>query len=1183
MAMKFSTKAALLIIIIFNPILVLESKISISEPGLLNSSSINDYNSDSVIKRGLPKVSPSSYTPVTSLSLIGDDFDLRDKLSVSHEFTLNLDSTNGRTNSFNLTVPSTYSNFSLHYNMKINTTKDDYPVRLEHNDEDHVMGYFVWAFAQAFEVTWDYAVFSGADIYLTGPGPSSGIDELAIYLVKASGPTGPPNMADIRSNELNGPYNVSHPLPGGFSYFDFEDVVIESGKYFVVANMTVIDEETSFHGFNWIGYRGSSNSDTYQNSPNGWELVPGPSQDCSLIVELMESDVNGDPISFTNPTTINLMDNGNPVLTRIQQISTIGNHTLTADSSHSYEITFNNSYIFSKDYLATSELDCYNSTFGDFSIFWKLNWDVTNVNCQPYSNLIREHILKTPEDWDALNHTLLVNSSVTFDSEKVTRGYGLDLSPLDYGSGFYESSFEFSTYSPNYLYDYTLTNGTQETVIFDLGYWVANGSHAFGYSGSNITSEIFIKDLALSDIGTGELNSTVFANDANIIPLKPSVYSNLTYIDNSSYSQLISNQTVLGKYDFSTSFDPSVYETDKPGYWTMSYLWNNGTEFGFFTKRISVHIATESNFEWETSPGSGLWSSDNLTPITRLNSESIEVRAQYFSRTEPYFSGEGVPIALANVTLNTSWDLTDSFSFSDPYYIYSIPVYAPAGENNVIVSAGGDFLSPYSINIPLIVYSEFAISFNQIDYSTNYSNSIVIDFLLSDELNLGVAIIPDTVNISINGLSILQSQFDVSQSIVNNTLLTFDPTDLGFGVGTHELNVTVSKDYYTTSTSDEYLSEQVMFQITEIYSTINLISAESKVYYNNQTTLSFEYYDTNHSVVIPDASFTIYFDIEEVDIVTQFYDSDSNSYQVVLRVFEPSVLTMNVFLNISKQGYRTINTFLLATINIDPSEYIPTNPNPSLPIALIVSLTAVVGTALAVGSYFIIRNKSKQKTTIKQAELDRARSIFQSVFMIKKVLIVHQSTSLPVFELDLEADSALDSTLISGVLGAISSIGHEISGAPTGIKRIEYYNFEVTRAFSGTHTVYLFSDSVVNMDIINGLSNIANWFDITFGHQTSKWDGSMTLFHEFRETIREKIVDELYLWLLYTVKLTAEELDLDIKLSREEKRIIGFLKIYEKPSIVLLLDKLDDFSDESIILGLINLKQKGMIVTQNSD
>ncbi|MCK4896092.1 MAG: hypothetical protein KAS47_04740, partial [Candidatus Heimdallarchaeota archaeon] len=287
----------------------------------LTSTNINDAfvkdnleqtNPVNQISNLLEDLSSYPYTPVTNLSGSGNNFDVDDILTVYDDFSLNLTYNNitgyFEDNFTNVDITSAYDYSLLNYNMtQVLAKLDYYPIETEENGFTE-LNETIPAIAQSFEVKWDYATFFGADLYFADDGSALGTD-LEIFVVKANESSGAPNMSYIYSNELNGPYNSSNRIPNVFQYYDFENVVLEKGKYFVVAILA------DPPGANPKHFRWHSNSvqpyvsDTYyQNIGQTWDLQA--SIDHTLIVEMLPSNQTGSAMEFQDLNTITMKDNG---------------------------------------------------------------------------------------------------------------------------------------------------------------------------------------------------------------------------------------------------------------------------------------------------------------------------------------------------------------------------------------------------------------------------------------------------------------------------------------------------------------------------------------------------------------------------------------------------------------------------------------------------------------------------------------------------------------------------------------------------------------------------------------------------------------------------------------------------------------------------------------------------------
>ncbi|MCG3220746.1 MAG: hypothetical protein H7641_05140, partial [Candidatus Heimdallarchaeota archaeon] len=116
-----------------------------------------------------------------------------------------------------------------------------------------------------------------------------------------------------------------------------------------------------------------------------------------------------------------------------------------------------------------------------------------------------------------------------------------------------------------------------------------------------------------------------------------------------------------------------------------------------------------------------------------------------------------------------------------------------------------------------------------------------------------------------------------------------------------------------------------------------------------------------------------------------------------------------------------------------------------------------------------------------------------------------------------------------------------------------------------------------------GVSNIAQWFDLIFGYDSAQWDGSMDIFNEYKASIEEKISEELYLWLMYPMSVSENAIEESESLAIIEQEIISFISKEGKTSMVFILDKLDNFEDEDLIEAIFRLTDSNLVITNNSD
>jgi len=211
------------------------------------------------------------------------------------------------------------------------------------------------------------------------------------------------------------------------------------------------------------------------------------------------------------------------------------------------------------------------------------------------------------------------------------------------------------------------------------------------------------------------------------------------------------------------------------------------------------------------------------------------------------------------------------------------------------------------------------------------------------------------------------------------------------------------------------------------------------------------------------------------------------------------------------------------------------------------------------------------------------RAIYQTVFMIHKVLIVHHETSLPVYERDIEFSGQYDSAMISGILQAISSIGQEMIGRPTGFKKLMFHGFVVTGAYFEGFSIYVFSETELVKEIELGMQDLIKWFSITFSSQKDNWDGSLDVFKISKSIIKSKMSQNLYLWLLYPLQSSKNQ-NLDISsLSGTSNDILECVKLGKKCTTARIIDYFRNRNEDEILFEIFNLAINGFIEISNDD
>ena len=1038
----------------------------------LNSESIVSatvQDSDSSVLNSLPKpVEPllKLYEPVTSNSGTGSNFTVHDHLNVEHSFSL--DFTYSAIDKkfvadYTIDTISGYSDEFLNYGItSIEAKQDNYTIE-ELADDDQVLIGSVLAIAQGFEVLWVNAEFYGAYLYLDTDSyiGNLGLNELDLFLVKADEATGKPNMSNIISSSLTNSYSASNPLPAvdALAYYDFIDTNLDQGEYFIVANLTVPDA-ASQRQFVWNGHLESSDSGGptyYMDELSIWgsEIA----MDHTLIIDMLPSDGLGVARIFTNLDEINLEDNSNPVTSFTQSISSTGLHQLASDTS--IVVNFTNQYTFYQEILVSSLYDAFNSTYDSSSIYWNFTWNIESVDYSPYSNLNRSQLLFVPTDWHntpSAQYNLTPIASISYTSE----GYELFL-----GDNPDVNNITLQTISHNYVENLALTDGTNPTEKFTLGYWTNDGIDAFGHEGDSVEISVSIKNLESS----GELNFTLFDPDGKILPIKSSLPSDLTYTDTSVYSYDGITSTGPGEFTSSIVLDPSVYGSDQVGYWTAYIFWENGSEIGIFSKRISVQSSITFNATWEVLPSSDMWTDDDSQIILRKNGDPINVKASYFSNSEPFFSEFGTPIENASIGYLTSWGLEGYLDEFPTEFSGAIPIYTTAGLRTVTITLNDSWSIQEMVNIPVQIFNEFSINPVELTVESNDSQEVILAFSMINETDpLKGTILPDTITVEINSNPVSSSFYTISdQSGI--VYVTVNLASYGITSGNANISLTITKEDFKSSYNDDMVV-------------------------------------INYSIVIT---------------------ADSQS------------------------------------------------PLPPFAIIAIAAAVIVVIAVIAI-SATVVSSRKKPEEIMDIHDKSKVVGLLESVLALKKVLILHSETSLPVFEMDIGPSSGVESTLVSGFLAALTQMGRTISGSEAGeIRKLQYRNFVVSSAKSETYTIYLFSTDDIIKEIQAKLFDIIMWFDYSFQIKDSIWDGRIEMFQEKRSLIQDKLADSLYVWLYFPLKFNQTKSKELKKLDKNDLRIALFMKKKEEGRVSEIITKFQDSPIEEILTSVFQLLNKGFL------
>ena len=211
------------------------------------------------------------------------------------------------------------------------------------------------------------------------------------------------------------------------------------------------------------------------------------------------------------------------------------------------------------------------------------------------------------------------------------------------------------------------------------------------------------------------------------------------------------------------------------------------------------------------------------------------------------------------------------------------------------------------------------------------------------------------------------------------------------------------------------------------------------------------------------------------------------------------------------------------------------------------------------------------------------RSIYQSVFMIQKILIVHQETSLPVFEKNIVNSFSYESSIITSILQAISTIGQEILGCPTTFKKLQYHGFVITSSYFNGYTIYVFSETELVRELEKGMSQLIKWFGNIFSSGYERWDGCMDDFNINKDIIESKVVQFLFLWLLYPFQINRSQKTKNRDLTDLGKILIDCISKKEKCTLAFILNEHNQYDEETILYEIFNFVNKKYIMVSNGD
>jgi hypothetical protein len=1010
------------------------------------------------------------YTPVTNLSGSGNNVNVEDILTVYDDFSLNL-TYNSLTGYFednftNVDIASAYDSSLLNYNMtQVLAKQDFYPIELEEDGDDHLDD-TKHAIAQSFNVPWEYAMFYGAELHLSTDGSQTGINDFDLIIVKADEISGQPNMSQIYSSSVDGPYNTTNQIISGFLYYDFTDIILDQGKYYVIATFTDITSIGPkfyfWHSNSVPPYLGDS---YYMDNLLTWNYLP--SVDFTLNVELLPSNQTGSAMEFKDLNRITLKDNDIDVLDIDSQITSIGLHNLTSDTS--LEITFNNSYSFINSITADSYFAAFNSTAGDYSIYWNLTWDVSSVDPSTFSIYERMIHVATISDWND-SPICYYNDTDTFPTILSSDTY---LCYLD--SNVSAGYFRLETSSPNFIQSLELSNEEEPTNLFSLGHWTTDGINATGYEGSTIYSTITLIENTIS----GTLNFTLFNPDGEIIALKTSLPINLTYTDLSPYTLLDFTPDGPGLYSSEITLDPSVYGSDPEGIWTAFVYWNNGTEIGIYSQPIYVQASTYFNVEWEEIPDNSNWVSNVTQTIVRQNGDELFINSSYYKLSEPFFTSYGEIIENTTIEYQTSWGDNGNLTSNNDFHSITFDDNITARSYTIELTTTSILLENHHVILNLEIFNIFSVEPIETSIESNSTEDLIISFRLINETDAD------------------RNPMEVSESELSIVI---------------QGAIVAQEDYYVN-----YEDE------------INYVTISSQAIRFNE--------------------FDLVLDISK----SHFKSSYSN---------EKLETTFDVVIN---------------QVTAPPTTPPPTTPPSEFPPYLIgviigvsIVLIAIISIVAVVGNK---RGKGKGDI-VDVSEGSNLVALFENILSLRKLLFIHNETSLPVFEYDIEYKKTVDTSLITGFLSVVASMGKQIGGMGTGgIKKLEYRNFVVNTASAEQYSVFMFSSEEISSELTSRLFDLIMWFEYSFSIE-GVWDGKMDPYVEKKNLIQDKIAETLYIWLFFPLQLNDKKKKDIKKLKDINVKITNYIVKSESVSVSSIITEFQNVELDDILNTVFTLVNK---------
>ncbi|MCK5141846.1 MAG: hypothetical protein KAQ70_06600, partial [Candidatus Heimdallarchaeota archaeon] len=316
-----------------------------------------------------------------------------------------------------------------------------------------------------------------------------------------------------------------------------------------------------------------------------------------------------------------------------------------------------------------------------------------------------------------------------------------------------------------------------------------------------------------------------------------------------------------------------------------------------------------------------------------------------------------------------------------------------------------------------------------------------------------------------------------------------------------------------------------------------------------------------------------------------FYVSYEDGINTV--VISAQAIRFNEFdliLDISKSHFKSsyISDKLETTFDVVINQV--TTPTPPPPFELPPYLIGIIigGSIVLIGIISIIvvvgSRKGKGSVVVDVSEGSNLVSLFENILSLRKILFIHNETSLPVFEYDIEYKNTVDTSLITGFLSVVASMGQQIGGIGTGgIKKLEYRNFVVNTASSDLYSVFMFSSEEINGELTSRLFDLIMWFEYSFPIE-GVWDGKMDLYVGKKNLIQDKIAESLYIWLFFPLQVNVKKKKDIKKLKDINVKITNYIVKSESVSISSLITEFQNIELHDILNTVFTLVNKEFLL-----